>query len=115
VPASLLDGEFAEHNRLTADEIRTLFFGHRLHGRALSTSREYAASVTKDGTIRTSGGWGYSSEGIVQLDGDQLCLRYGTHVASCVNVFHNPGGTKAKENEYIWLEGDNAFTFSQVE
>jgi TolB-like protein/class 3 adenylate cyclase len=115
VPASLFGREFAEKNRLTADQIRTLFLDHRLHGYAWSSGQECAASITKDGAISTSGGWGWSGEGIAQFEGEQLCLKYGAYVASCVTVFRNPGGTLAKENEYIWLEGDNAFTFSQVE
>ena len=36
------------------------------------------------------------------------------HKTYCGDVFRNPGGTKAAENEFIWCNG-MPFTFAQVE
>ena len=51
VPDLLSTGEFATQNRLAADEVRALIFGHRLHGRSLWTGEERDASVSIDGVV----------------------------------------------------------------
>ena len=118
VPKLLSSGEFATQNRLTADEIRTLIFGHRLHGRSLWTGEERVASVTRDGVVALSGDWGLLggsplTGGSPRFDGEQLCYKFDL-VSYCGDVFRNPGGTRAKENEFIWYTGQ-AFTFSPIE
>jgi adenylate cyclase len=118
VPELLSSGEFATQNTLTADEIRTLIFGHRLHGRSLWTGEERDASITSDGVVALSGDWGLLgggplTGGSARFDGDQLCYRFDL-VSYCGDVLRNPGGTRAKENEFIWYKGE-AFTFSPIE
>jgi hypothetical protein len=113
VPEFLQTGEFAEQNRLTAQEIRTLFFGHRLRGRSW-TGQEHAASITTEGVVATSGDW-HLTEGGIRFDGYQVCSEQRIHGGDCGAVFRNPGGTKTKENEYIWIDQWGTFTFSQVE
>ncbi|HUL05408.1 MAG TPA: adenylate/guanylate cyclase domain-containing protein [Candidatus Acidoferrum sp.] len=117
VPETLFGSEFAARNRIPADEIRTLFFGHRLHGRRLWLEEEHAASVTAQGAAEMSGDWvmggGDATDGIAVFDGDELCLKFGV-ISYCGLVLRNPGGTKAKENEFIWLLGAGS-TFSQTD
>jgi adenylate cyclase len=116
VPETLDSGEFAGLPRLTADEIRTLLLGQRLHGRAALTREEHAASFTTDGVASTSGAWSWSNGGIIAFKGDELCFKWGQFPGTdCVIVLRNPGGTRAKENEYIWVERRGTFPFSQVE
>ena len=104
-------GEFAKQNRLTAEEVRGLFLGHRLRGRSLWTGEERSASVTQDGRATISGDWGNFAGGMIDFKGDQVCF-YGNY---CGSVFRNPGAPKAKENEYIWHDQRQAYTFSQIE
>ena len=118
VPEFLYAGEFATQNRLAVDEIRALIFGRRLHGRSLWTGEERVASVTMDGVVALSGDWGLLSGspligGSARIDGDQLCYEFDL-VRYCGDVFRNPGGTRAKKNEFIWYNGE-AFTFSLTE
>jgi hypothetical protein len=117
VPGSLDVGDFAVQNRLSDVEIRSLMFGHLLHGRSLRTGDERTASLTKDGLATMSGDWVLGNlpltDGTTQFKGNKLCIRFGP-ASYCGTVFRNPGGTKAKENEFIWYSG-TAFTFSQVE
>jgi TolB-like protein/Flp pilus assembly protein TadD len=115
VPETLTDGEFAAKNRLTADEMHGLFFGHRLHGRTFWTGFEHAATVSEGGTATVSGEWGSVADGTIELDDDQLCYLWSGSARLCGTVFRNPGGTRAKENEFIWYNGGGAMTFSQVE
>jgi adenylate cyclase len=99
--------------RLTAREVESLFFGHRLHGRTVPEGFQYGASVAADGTAVRFGSWG-AGAGIAKLEGDRLCFELST-TSSCGIVFRNPGGTKAKENEYLWFAQGWAMPFSQIE
>jgi len=110
VPEFLFRGEFAEKNRLTADEVRQLFLGKKLRGRSLRSGAQRTASVTKDGRATVSGDWGSFADSNLAFDGDQICF-YRNY---CGDVFRIPGGTKAAENEFIWYNGQ-AYTFAQVE
>src|SRR5262249_32283277 len=96
---------------LTADEIRALFFGHRLHGRTVWTSSEHAASITPDGVVTASGDWGTMNEGIAEFEGDRLCFKQSSSSMpwQCIIILRIPGGTKAKENEYLWISGGREF------
>jgi tetratricopeptide (TPR) repeat protein len=110
VPEFLFRGEFAEKNGLTADEIRQLFLGKKLHGRWLRSGAERAASITKDGRATVSGDWGSFTDSELVFDGDQVCF----YKNYCGSVFRIPGGTKAAENEFVWYNG-RAYTFAPVE
>ena len=118
VPEFLSSGEFAAQNRLAVDEIRALIFGHRLRGRSPWSGEERVASVSSDGVVALSGDWGLLgggplTGGSVRFGDDQLCYKFDL-VSYCGDVLRNPGGTKAKENEFIWYSGE-AFTFSPIE
>ena len=111
VPESFDSGEFARQNRLDAEEVRALFLDHRLRGRSLTTGMERSAAVSKDGRATISGDWGNFTEGTIEFKGDQVCL----YKNYCGSVFRNPGGSRAKENEFIWYDQRMAYTFSQIE
>jgi adenylate cyclase len=98
--------------RLTAREIESLFFGHRVQGRTLLEGAEWGASVALDGTAVRYGVWG-TGAGVAKVEGDRLCFVLST-TSRCGSILRNPGGTRAKENEYLWFFGWVA-PFSQIE
>ena len=105
------DPVFAPH-RLAAPEVDALFVGHRLHGRTLETGQEHGMSVAADGSAIIFGDWGVGS-GRVRLDGDDLCLEAADGYINCAGIFRNPGGSRATENEYIWVNRKGgAYPFS---
>ena len=116
VPEHLSSGEFAEQNQLSPDEVRTLMFGHQIHGRSRNGPEERAASFASDGLASMSGDWITSptplTNGVTHFKGEQFCVTFGPQ-SYCGFVMRNPGGTREKENEFIW-EISSAFTFSQV-
>jgi len=104
-----------DQQQLSAEEIDFLFFGHRLHGRTLGSGEEHGASVAADGTAMMFGDWGFGT-GIARLDGRRLCFEWTGGDTNCGTVFRNPGGTGAKENEFIWFSHRaGGFSFSQAE
>lgn len=120
VPQSLTSGEFTSRNKLTAEEVRSLFFGHRLRGRVLDYGEVHEAIFSTQGKGTLSGGWasiggGRMTDVEMGFQGDEACFLWLDTARLCGMVLRNPGGLSAKENEFIWYHGDIAFTFSQVE
>ena len=119
VPEYLIVGEFAAKNRLSADEARKLIVGHQLQGRERWTGDERTASIGGDGVGTLSGDWASfasSSKAAVtlQFEGDDVCYSW-TTIRWCGGMFRNPGGTKEKQNEFIWYVPERTFTFSQID
>jgi hypothetical protein len=102
---------------LRGPEIATLFLGHRVHGRYLSEGLEYGVSVGPDGTFVRTGNWGNGADesaGTARIEDDRLCFVL-TTTTECGRVLRNPGGSKARENDYLWFSGGWVRPFSQVE
>lgn len=73
IPPNFASAEF-DAQKLKADEIELLVFGHRLHGRSLQRGIEHGASVSPDGIALTFGFFG-SGAATARLDGDHLCFQ----------------------------------------
>ena len=116
VPESFAGGEFVDRNRLPADEVHSLVFGHRLSGRNLYSGSERTASFAADGGVSASGDWNWISGRVAKVIGQQLCFQGKDQAgADCVTVLRNPGGTKQNQNEFIWYDRNGALTFSQAD
>jgi TolB-like protein/class 3 adenylate cyclase len=111
VPHNFDSGPF-DKLKLTGPEIDALVFGHRLHGRTLETGGEHGLSVAADGSYQSFGNWGVTS-GTAKIEGGRFCL-VSTTTHHCVDIYRNPGGTKARENEFNWFDGWGR-PFSQVQ
>jgi tetratricopeptide (TPR) repeat protein len=115
VPERLNGSEFAAKNRLRADEIRNLLFGHRLHGRTISNGNKHAAEITLEGLANLTGDWGTMSAATTSFNDDEVCFAEAGGGGFCVIILRNPTGTRMVENEYIWLDKTGAFPFSQID
>ena len=120
VPETLTEGAFASTNRLSTEEVRSLFLGHRLHGRTRESGEAHAAIISADGIATLSGDWaslggGTMAETAVRFGPNEICFVWQKVVNLCGPVFRNPGGVKAMENEFIWDPGGIAYTFSQID
>jgi adenylate cyclase len=115
VPENYQSSDFATRNRLAADEIRSLFYGHRLRGRTFETGEEHTAVVSADGAATVSGDWGEFTDATVTFEGGEICVAGEGGARFCATVLRNPGGSKIKENEFIMLDVTGAYPFSQVE
>ena len=115
VPETLHGSEFAAMNRLDDPQICSLFFGHRMHGRTFQTGDEHAASISMDGIATISGDWGALADATVRIADREICFAETGGGRFCATILRNPGGTRALENEYVWLDRTGAFPFSQIE
>lgn len=119
VPETLMNTDVSIRDRLPADELRSLFFGHRLRGRMLDSGEEHEAVVSPEGIATLTGDWaslgaGRMSNVEVRFEKDEVCFLWLKTTNLCGVVSRNPGGLSARENEFIWYHGDRAFTFSQM-
>jgi adenylate cyclase len=114
VPERLRDSEFAIKNRLGANQIRHLFFGHQLHGRSIDKGNEHSAIFTVEGIATLSGDWGELTAATTNFKGDEICFMEAGAGSFCASILRNPGGMRSVENEYIWLDQTGAFPFSQI-
>jgi adenylate cyclase len=114
VPEELRGSRFARENRLQAKQIRALFFGHQLHGHTIDKGNVYSAVITSEGLATISGDWGELTAAMTSFKGDDICFSETGAGSFCASVLRNPGGMRAVENEYIWLDRTGAFPFSQI-
>ena len=113
VPLNFGAKEF-DGQKLTGGEIEALVFGHRLRGRTLGSGLEHGAFVSADGgSAMMYGDWSVGT-GSARMEDGRLCFIWSS-TTFCSVVLRNPGGTRAKENEYILLYDGWFYPFSQVE
>jgi adenylate cyclase len=113
IPYDFLAKEF-DGQRLTSAEIDALVFGHRIHGLSVDRGLEHGAFISADGSSAMAyGDWSVGS-GSAHVKDDQLCLVWSS-TFFCSEVLRNPGGTKAKLNEYILLLDSWNYPFSRVD
>jgi adenylate cyclase len=106
--------EFARRNKLGPAVVRTIFFGHQVHGRDGWTGKTYGASIEADATAKFTGDWSMivGSDGIVTFEDDEFCYTWSDNIKACGPMLRNPGGTPANENEFIWYSNRGSYTFS---
>jgi tetratricopeptide (TPR) repeat protein len=117
LPQSLFNAEFGVKNRLTTEDIHSIMFGHLVGGRSFETDAERAASITNVGLAIMSGDWGTITNGNAQIEGGRLCIGLHHGAKYCGTLYRNPGGTRKKQNEYIWYDDVSGrfMTFSQID
>ncbi|TIP25039.1 MAG: guanylate cyclase [Mesorhizobium sp.] len=100
-------------DRLTADEIKALFYGHEIQGRDSISGEAYWRATAADGSYRASLG-ALSFTGVSWFEGDVMCNANQLSPRGCRAVFRNPAGTFEAKNEYIIFRHRDRFEFSVV-
>jgi TolB-like protein/class 3 adenylate cyclase/Tfp pilus assembly protein PilF len=118
VPETLMAADVNIKNRLATGDVRSLFLGHQLRGRMLDSGEQHEALVSPAGLATLSGDWaslggGRMNDVEVRFEKDEVCFLWLKTTNLCGVVLRNPGGSRDRENEFIWFHGDRAFTFSQ--
>jgi tetratricopeptide (TPR) repeat protein len=101
-------------DRLTAEEIKALTFGHTRRGRDVKSGAAFTDVIAKDGMLNTSGDFGTDTAPLLYLGGNLICYRWTDWGPSCSAVFRNPGGTPERQDEYILVDGCCEYRFSIV-
>src|SRR5262249_34144738 len=87
--------------RLTASELKTLFWGHELRGRWINGDDSFSQITTAEGQTNVTMGSAWSGQGSVFIYGNYLCKVFTTHPIICSAIFRNPSGNPRNSNEYI--------------
>jgi hypothetical protein len=112
MPFDLRDERLADL-RLSGEEVDRLFIGHTLHGRTLEDGKEHGAVISADGAVQAFGDW-TTGAGTAVVKDDRICFVFSaTGYEFCGEIYRNPGGSRALENEYLWFT-DWDIAFSQV-
>ena len=98
-------------NRLSGTEIAALMFGHENEGHEVESGLESSGKVLADGTFFAHvGTWRATGES--WIEGDTMCFNFPDSYRGCAAFFHNPDGTFAQRNEYLFVRHWNHFEFS---
>jgi adenylate cyclase len=100
-------------DRLTGAEIKALIFGHLVEGRQRETGDALRRQTPMDGAANVTVG-GQALKIYTTVEGDFLCGGIAYEGRGCGAVFRNPGGTRQKKNEYLYIRPWNSFEFSVV-
>jgi TolB-like protein/class 3 adenylate cyclase len=109
----------ASEERLSGEEIRSLVVGHTLAYRNIGREPSMTASTvfTSDGRATLTRPDG-TIAGTFQVDsraGDEtFCISWDRFGIECVAVFRNPDGKAADQNEFLWINAANPWSFSVV-
>lgn len=101
-------------DRLSAEEIKALTFGHTRRGRDIKSGAAFTDIISADGTISSSGDLGSDTAKLLYLSGNLVCYRWTDWGPSCSAIFRNPGGTADRQDEYVLLEACCEYRFSII-
>jgi adenylate cyclase len=115
VPDLPFDYPFGLQDRLKADQLQQLVFGHELDVHRPTSGEPYSRTTAADGTAKVSIGSSFLANGPSRIDLDFMCTLFDTDVdATCAAVFRNPEGTLEGLNEFVWMSPGDHVEFSQT-
>ena len=82
-------------DRLTAEEIRALIFGHTLRANDIRSGAFYTDVIADDGTIQTSGEFGQDTGTLLHLGNSLICYRWKEGGPTCAAIFRR--GSKGSQ------------------
>lgn len=101
-------------DRLTADEIKALTFGHTRSGRDVKSGAAFTETIAEDGSATSTGGSGPDTAKLLYLGGNIICQWWTDWGPGCAAVFRNPLGTAERQDEYILVDGWGEYRFSII-
>jgi tetratricopeptide (TPR) repeat protein len=102
-------------NRLSGDEIRSKFFGHKTRGRNIDTKEECSYSWITSGVAARKCGF-YSDEGGMPfLEERGICFFWPKLGRDCQVIFPNPAGTFEHKDEFLMISPWMRSEFSVIE
>jgi len=111
----------ASKERLTDDEIKTVLFGHTLHGRDIDSGATWKVTFAADGSFVFLSDSRYASATseagrIVETQDGVMCWGYPTTGGrGCGTLFRVPGNTATQPTEVLWIAHIDRIQFSIVE
>ena len=109
--------KISSENKLAGEELKRLFFGHKVAGLTLATNKQWSVERSEDGkaTIQDDD---KSDTGKSWIEDDMLCDQWDNlheGLKDCWVVYRNPDGTRDKNDEYLGAPGYGIYPFSPVE
>jgi hypothetical protein len=117
-----LPGELGDYyiisskNKLSGEELKRLFFGHKVTGLTLGSNKQWSVERSEDGKATIQDGK-KSDTGKSWVEDDMLCDQWDSLYESlndCWVVYRNPKGTPENKDEYLGAPGYGLYPFTLV-
>jgi len=102
------------NDRLNAEEIRALTFGHTLRAKDIRSGASFTDVVDSDGTISTSGDFGQDTATLQYLSNFLICHRWRNIGPNCAAVFRNGSESSQPDNAFTWVDAWGEYRYSIV-
>ena len=109
--------KIARENKLSDDELRRLFLGHKVTGIELTTGKQWWVDRSKNGKTSIREG-DKSDTGKSWVEDGMLCDQWDNiyeGLRDCWVIYRNPEGTPENHDEYLGAPGYGIYPFSLVE
>lgn len=82
-------GYDGKKNRLRADDIKALTFGHTMRGKDVRTGQSFRDVIKTDGAVSTSGDFGTDTATVGYLGDSMICYKWNEWGANCAALFRS--------------------------
>jgi adenylate cyclase len=99
-------------DRLTAEEIKTLTFGHTLRARDIRSGASFTDVIANDGTIQTSGGFGQDTGTPSYFGNSLICYRWNGGGPNCAAIFRSESNRSQSDQEFTLVDAWGEYRYS---
>jgi TolB-like protein/class 3 adenylate cyclase len=114
LPELPFDYDAKVKDRLAAEEIKALTFGHTRRVHDIESGAAFTDVIAMDGALSASGEFGSDTATVLYLGGNLICYSWADGGPSCGAVFRNPAGSAEHQDEYVLIEACCEYRFSMV-
>ena len=101
-----------KENRISGQEVKSLFFGRKITGTAMSTGKEVQWEWSKNGDFQFSMG-NFQDQGKSWVEGDVTFIQYKKLFGGLpygVTIYKNPDGSRDSKNQYLIVSDVGSIT-----
>ena len=99
-------------DRLSAEEIKALTFGHTLRAEDIRTGRSFTDVVGADGTVSTSGDLGSDTGKVLYLGDSLICCLWNEWSPGCAAIFRSTGEGLQSNNAFTLVDASGEYRYS---
>lgn len=91
-------------DRLSAEEIKALTFGHTMRGKDIKTGKSFTDVIGADGTISTTGDFGADTAKVLYLGDSLICYSWNDGGRGCAAMFRGNGDGQPPTNAFTVID-----------
>jgi adenylate cyclase len=99
-------------DRLSAEEIKALTFGHTLRAKDIRSGAAYTDVIAIDGTIHTSGDLGQDTGTLLHLGNSLVCYQWKEWGPGCAAIFRGGRNGSQPADAFTWVDAWGEYRYS---